>query len=104
MQNQEGREGEIVPILLTRSVNRNWPRQSSPDQHYSSKLAMEISVNRYVLKNLHVLNNHTEKISCGGKWGELSLNNNKKKHEEKKYEKTLGGKSIKIFSCKKTPT
>ena len=84
MQNQEGREGEIVPILLTRSVNRNWPRQSSPDQHYSSKLAMEISVNRHVLKNLHALKKHTEKISCGGKWGELSLNNNKNKNMKKK--------------------
>ena len=61
---------------------------------------MEISVNRHVLKNLHVLNKHTEKISCGGKWGELSLNNNKKNMKKQIYEKNLGGKSIKIFSCK----
>ena len=61
---------------------------------------MEISVNRHVLKNLHALKKHTEKISCGGKWGELSLNNNKKNMKKKIYEKNLGGKSIKYFLAK----
>ena len=64
---------------------------------------MEISVNRHVLKNLQVLNKHTEKISCGGKWGELSLNNNKKKHEEKKIWKNLGGKVNKNIFLQKNP-